>query len=342
MRTALPMPKYASVARRAAFYDRVLAGVRALPGVTDAALPTSCRWCGAEASAGCHRRPAQSAAAAFGEPALRDARLLCDARHPAAQGRDVDETDTADRPFVAVVSGSFVRASGPTATRWAATSRSPSTTARWSAWSATSRCAAWSGPASRRSTSPTGRCRRRLSSSCPRTWWSARGRADRPLPALRRIIRAADPEQPVSTCGRWRIVADETASRAVQVRVIGAFAAIAFLLAGIGIHGLLSFAVSQRAHEIGVRMALGAGTDDILAMVLRRAALLTAARVLPGAAARLRRGPGDGGAPRRRGARRRVDLPAAVVLCLPTTAAGSVGPALRALRVDPITVIRKE
>jgi ABC-type antimicrobial peptide transport system permease subunit len=49
---------------------------------------------------------------------------------------------------------------------------------------------------------------------------------------------------------------------------------VAFVLAGIGIHGLLSFAVSQRTQEIGVRVALGAQPGDILGMVLRQGLVL--------------------------------------------------------------------
>ena len=66
--------------------------------------------------------------------------------------------------------------------------------------------------------------------------------------------------------------------------MLAAFAVIAFVLAGIGIHGLLSFSVSQRAQEIGVRIALGAQSGDILRMIVRRSVMLALAGVIPGVA----------------------------------------------------------
>ena len=67
------------------------------------------------------------------------------------------------------------------------------------------------------------------------------------LPAVRAIIRKADPELPISAARTLQEVVDaDTASRVTQLRVLAAFAALSLLLAGIGLHGLLSFAVSQR------------------------------------------------------------------------------------------------
>jgi hypothetical protein len=149
------------------------------------------------------------------------------------------------------------------------------------------------------------------------------------LPAVRQIIRSADAEQ-------------ETASRSAQVRVLGAFAAIAFLLAGVGIHGMLSFAVSRRTQEIGVRIALGAQPGEIVKMIVRQGALLAATGVLPGialayAAGRAMEGllagvkPGDA-----------LTFAAAIGLCVLMTVLGSLVPALRAVRIDPIAAIRSE
>jgi putative ABC transport system permease protein len=105
------------------------------------------------------------------------------------------------------------------------------------------------------------------------------------LPAIRRIVHTADRQQPISNVRMMNdIVSEQTASRAVQVRVLGGFAAIAFLLAAVGIHGLLSFTVSQRRHEIGVRVALGAKSGDVIGMVMRQGAWLALVGVIPGIA----------------------------------------------------------
>jgi putative ABC transport system permease protein len=114
------------------------------------------------------------------------------------------------------------------------------------------------------------------------------------------------------------------------------------VLAGIGIHGLLSFTVSQRTQEIGVRMALGAQSSDILSMVTRQCAVLAIAGVIPGVALAYAAGrsmeallagvkPAD--AP---------TLAAVVTLSIAMTLLGSALSTIRALRVDPLTALRAE
>jgi putative ABC transport system permease protein len=64
--------------------------------------------------------------------------------------------------------------------------------------------------------------------------------------------------------------------------LVGGFAAVALLLASIGIYGLLAYMVGQRTHEIGVRVALGAQPSDILTLILRRGVLFSSAGILAG------------------------------------------------------------
>jgi putative ABC transport system permease protein len=162
------------------------------------------------------------------------------------------------------------------------------------------------------------------------------------VPAIRAIVHKADPRQPVSDVRTMSdIVSLETASRSAQLRVIAAFAVIAFVLAAVGIHGLPSFAVSQRTQEIGVRMALGAQRRDILGMVVRRSVWLAIA-VVPGIALAYAAGrwmqallvgvtPAD-----------LATFATAGALAIVMTIAGTLMPTLRALRVDPISAIRTE
>jgi ABC-type antimicrobial peptide transport system permease subunit len=114
------------------------------------------------------------------------------------------------------------------------------------------------------------------------------------------------------------------------------------VLAAVGIHGLLSFAVSQRTQEIGVRVALGAQRGDIVSMVGGRLVMLAIAGVVPGlilayVAGRSMEALLAGVKP--------ADAPtivSAVVLSLLMTVLGGLMPTLRALRVDPITALRTE
>lgn len=162
-------------------------------------------------------------------------------------------------------------------------------------------------------------------------------------PAVRRIIAEAEPQLPVTKVRPLTdIVNGETASRRAQLVVLGGFAAIAFLLAAIGIHGLLSYAVSQRTQEIGVRMALGATWSNILRLIVGDALVLAIIGILTGSAVAYGSGralqsllaglkPND------------VDaFSAGIVLSLVMTIAGSFLPAMRAVRVDPATALRAE
>ena len=161
--------------------------------------------------------------------------------------------------------------------------------------------------------------------------------------AIRRIVQKADRRQPVSDVRPLAaIVAEQTAPRVAQARVLGVFAAIAILLAAVGIHGLLAFAVSQRTPEIGARVALGARPGDILGMVVSQALWLATA----GAAGGVILGYLAGQALKALLAGVRPDDPAtflaAAGLCLLMTLAGCLAPVWRALRVDPTRAMRAE
>jgi len=101
--------------------------------------------------------------------------------------------------------------------------------------------------------------------------------------ALRREIQSADPDLPVFGVRSMESVVEQAlAQRAFQLRMIAAFAAVALLLAALGIYGVTSFWVHQRSHEIGIRIALGADAGDVVRMVLRQGVALTAWGVAAG------------------------------------------------------------
>jgi ABC-type antimicrobial peptide transport system permease subunit len=92
-------------------------------------------------------------------------------------------------------------------------------------------------------------------------------------PLIRREIQAIDPDLPVFNVRTMSEVIDGSlASRRFSAELVGVFAAVALLLASVGIYGLLAYMVGQRSHEIGVRMALGAMPSTIRTMIVSRGA----------------------------------------------------------------------
>ena len=163
------------------------------------------------------------------------------------------------------------------------------------------------------------------------------------LPLVRRELFALNRAMPLYSTATMEALVDESLrGRRFMLTLLGGFSLAALLLAAMGIYGVMSQETAERTREIGVRVALGARQDDVLAMVMRRSAATTVIGVAVGlagsvAVTRLLRGmlyevrPLDVGT-----------FAAVVVLVLAVAAAATFFPAYRAARTSPLEALRSD
>jgi putative ABC transport system permease protein len=160
---------------------------------------------------------------------------------------------------------------------------------------------------------------------------------------LRQALAAADKDLPMSRIlPMEEILSNSISSRRLTMLLLGIFAAVALLLAAVGIYGVISYSVAQRRHEIGIRMALGAPRDRVLWMVTGEAMLLAGVGELAGLAGTF-------------ALRRLIDsqlygmttMDPIIFITVPLVLASvafvaAFIPARRAIQVDPLIALRHE
>ena len=349
----LPPSRYPEVAAQQSFYEELLERVRALPGVEQVTLagsvpPVSGFQVGPELQA-------EGMAPLEQQPMILpstsvDTSFFATLGIPIVQGRAFNAADVAGAPPVAIVDTDLARALWPRASPLGQRFRTSETSTTWLTVVGVAADVEMLGVAEFRVDD----CR---SNACDYEVYQPIGQNRRAgqhgvairttgdpnllAAPMRELVRALDDSVPLpapeSGIGRIRSTLQE---QQFVLRVMLAFTLLAIMLAAIGVYSVLAHGVIQRTREIGVRMALGAATRDVLGGVLRNAGVYAACGVALGALGSIAMGRIVANLIVDVSARDPWAISAAGVLLALVAVAAAVGPARRALAVSPIDALR--
>jgi putative ABC transport system permease protein len=347
LRLAITENKYHEKHQQAAFYREVLERTSKIPGVRSAVAASALPYSGHSSSRqitieGRQVQPGDRPWAMYQSVSPNYFETL---RIPLKSGRLLSSSDGANAPLVAVISDRLVRLWWP---------NGPSPVGRRIKVSAPDEEAPWitivgvAGDITHDVFDRTPRPTIYLPfEQSPRPWMDigvrAAGDPLRLAPAVTASIRSVDPEQPVTDVATIETLRNHQAVGLTYVAVMmGIFGVLALVLASVGVYGVMAYLVAEQTHDIGVRVALGAPRQSVLALVFRQGMLTTIYGLLVGMAlawgmarllASLIFGVSAGDAATF------IGIPLAL---LASAALAILVPARRAMRVDPIVALRCE
>jgi putative ABC transport system permease protein len=275
---SLPDTKYKEPAQIDGFFQRTLAEISALPGVKSAGLSSTMPMSNSNQS-GCvfvieGRAPTPGDLGPWGDLWFAGENYFQTMNIPLIRGRYFDNHDTLETPSVAIIDETMARKwwpnEDPIGKRIWVYENDPQGNKRW-----------------REIVGIVGHVRRNsLDRESPVQYYlphrqrptqgvilavRTTAEPESMTAAVRSIIRSADKELPVYKVATMeRMMSASTAQRRFSTILLSVFALVALILASVGLFGVVSYTVSQRTHEIGIRMALGAQTLDVVKLITRQ------------------------------------------------------------------------
>jgi putative ABC transport system permease protein len=349
---SLPATRYANDTTQAAFFDQVLPAIARVPGVTGvggtSVMPFGGSWSTGSFEIEGYTAP-ENQPGPWGDIRVVSPRFFEAMRIPLLRGRYLTDDDRADSRPVAVIDQEFVRRywpnDNPIGKRFTFGPPDGVTDTTQNEWI---EVVGVVGHTAHEGLDADPRLQlylpyRQVTFPFMAVAVRTSGSPDRFVNLVRRAVHSVDPDQPMSAVSNMdELMSRSVGQRRLSMMLLSLFSGIALVLASIGIYGVMSYSVTQRARELGVRIALGADRGDVLRLVLRQGMGLALMGIGIGLAAAL-------------ALTRLIESQlygvaatdpatfALVAAVLAVTALlANLFPAVRAMRMDPAMVLREE